>query len=160
MSNVKKSLNELFVNIFNYILSIEGAVLKKQNIDLSMNEIHVIEAIDNTPTPTMSNVANRLLITPGTLSISINRLSHKGYVKRTIDANDRRKILLSLTSKGRLMKKVHDEFHDDMIDFVIQDMKITEDSQLMVALDHLQTYFLNKYQSLLEEKTLIEKQEE
>ena len=43
----------------------------------------------------------RLAITPASLSELLNKLAEKGLVIRTRDENDRRRIRLSLTDKGR-----------------------------------------------------------
>lgn len=145
MSKAKDSLNELLVNVFNYITNIEAILIRKMGVKLSINEVHIIEAIALTKTPTMSNVAKRLLITVGTLTTAINRLVNKGFVTRYQDEKDRRKVYLELTEKGYETKAKHDRFHDEMIEQVIRDMHIDENSELMVALENLQTYFHELY---------------
>ena len=47
-----------------------------------MNEVHVLEAIEKTDEPTMTNIAKRLRITVGTLTTSMNRLVEKGKTKK------------------------------------------------------------------------------
>ena len=79
MEVAKKMINELLVDVFNHILSIEGAQLRRKGVKLSMNEVHVLEAITKAEIPTMTNVAKRLRVTVGTLTTSINRLVEKGY---------------------------------------------------------------------------------
>jgi len=145
MSRVKDSLNELLVNVFNYILNIESLNLKNQGVRLSMNEVHILEAIYNTDPPIMTNVANRLLITVGTLTTAIDRLVDKGYVERYQSEEDRRKVYLKLTEKGLKTKAIHDSFHNDMIENVIKDMHIDENSELIIALENIQKYFRDKY---------------
>lgn len=146
MIKVKTSLNELLVNVFNYIVSIEEIILKNRGLPISITEMHVLEAIDKTKEATMTNVANRLLITIGTLSIAINRLVRKGYVIRKQSEVDRRKIFVQLTEEGERVKAIHDQFHHEMIDHVIQNINITEQSELFLALENLQSYFRTKYQ--------------
>ena len=98
----RQLLNELLVELFNYILLLEERNLKKNGLKgLSINEVHIIEAIKKTETPSMSEVANRLMITPSTLSTSVNRLIQKGFVKSERSKEDRRVVLLSLTEKAR-----------------------------------------------------------
>ncbi|MDD4213164.1 MAG: MarR family transcriptional regulator [Bacilli bacterium] len=152
MTKVKSTLNELLVNVFNYIVNIEGIILKNRGLPISMNEMHVLEAIDKAENATMSQIANSLLITAGTLTIAINRLVKKGYVIREHGDTDRRKIFVTLTEKGQEVKKIHDEFHREMIDHVIGQMNITEESELLQALDNLQTYFREKYHKEIENR--------
>jgi len=145
MSRVKDSLNELLVNVFNYILNIEALNLKNQGVDLSMNEVHIVEAIYNTDPPNMTNVSKRLLITVGTLTTAIDRLVAKGYVERYQKEEDRRKVYLRLTKKGMEVKKIHDSFHEDMIENVVKDLDIEKNDQLIKALENISEYFSEDY---------------
>ena len=79
MVSAKEVINELLVDVFNHILSIEAEVLKNRGVKLSMTEVHVLEAIKNTEDPTMGNIANKLRITMGTLTTSINVLVRKKF---------------------------------------------------------------------------------
>jgi len=89
----REIINELLVEIFNRILAIEGQNLKDKGIKLSMSEVHVLEAIELSEEPIMSNIAKRLGITIGSLTTAINTLYQKGYVSRDRDAEDRRKVM-------------------------------------------------------------------
>lgn len=145
MAKVKSSLNDLLVNVFNYIISIEEIILKNRGLAISLNEMHILEAINKSDEATMKNIANILLITPGTLTVAVKRLIKKGYIKSSPGENDRRKKYLSLTNKAHEVMILHDEFHREMIDRVISKMDITEDSSLFVALENLQNYFKDIY---------------
>ena len=141
----KAIINELLVEVFNRILSIEQANLRKRGVKLSMNEVHVLEAIEKTTEPTMSNIAKRLRITVGTLTTSVNRLVEKGYCERDRVAGDRRKVIVKLTGKAREVLRIHEAFHDEMIDATIEDMKLDENKLLIDSLENLSSYFKNKY---------------
>lgn len=145
MSKAKDILNDLLVTVFNYITNIEAVSLKQMGVELSMNEVHILEAIKDTDVPIMTNVASKLLITTGTLTTAINTLVQKGYVERYQEENDRRKVLLKLTSKGDDVIHLHDVFHNEMIENAIKDMNISEDSDLIPMLENLSTYFHNMY---------------
>ena len=107
-------LNSLLVDLFNDILKIEGAVLKAGEFsDLSVTEMHIIEAIGYDREMTMTEVARDLEITVGTLTTAINRLIKKEYVERRRIEEDRRVVLIKLTSKGEEAFKSHAQFHDD-----------------------------------------------
>lgn len=94
-------INSLLVDVFNDILVIEESELKKSRFnDLSITEMHTIEAIGMYKKKTTSEVAKELSITVGTLTIAINRLVKKGYVERIRSEDDRRVVKLSLTKKG------------------------------------------------------------
>ena len=135
----------MLVEIFHHILSIEGSVLRERGVKLSMNEIHVLEAIQKEEEPTMSHIAKRLRVSVGTLTTAVNRLVEKGYVDRKREKTDKRKVLVSLTTKAYETMKIHDEFHKDMIGSVIEDMKIGDDEVLVRSLQNISDYFKNKY---------------
>jgi DNA-binding MarR family transcriptional regulator len=138
----KQMLNELLVNLFNYILLLEERNLKKHGLNnLSITEIHIIEAIAKVDAPSMSEVANRLMVTAGTLSTSVNRLIQKGFVESERSENDRRVVLLSLTQKGKEAFDIHEVFHDNMIRHILKNTKINEDELLLESLGKLMEFF-------------------
>jgi DNA-binding MarR family transcriptional regulator len=96
-----------------------------------MNEIHILEAIRNSDEPIMTNLARKLRITTGTLTASIDRLVHKKYVVRYQEETDRRKVLVKLTELTHDVLKTNDEFHNEMINAMLEDMKIEEDEVLL-----------------------------
>ena len=75
MENRAERLNSLLVQLFNDILHIEEKVLKSSEIkDLSITEMHTIDAIGTQGNRTMGEIAHDLRITVGTLTSAINRL--------------------------------------------------------------------------------------
>ena len=100
MSRAKNVINELLVEVFNHILSIEGQTLRERGVKLSMSEVHVLEAIKNSETKTMGDVAKRLRITLGTLTTSVDVLVRKKYVNRSRAKDDKRKVILQLTDSA------------------------------------------------------------
>ena len=116
MTNTQELLNKLLVQLFNDILHIEENSLKNIDLmDLSMTEIHTIEAVGIKDAKTMGEIAHDLRITVGTLSAAITKLIKKGYVERKRTEEDRRVVLVSLTSKGENVYREHQVFHEEMI---------------------------------------------
>jgi len=140
-TEAKKIVNELLVDIFNRILIIEAEFMKEQHVKLSMNEIHVLEAIDKVEEPSMSNIAKKLHITVGSLTIAINTLYQKKYVIREKDINDRRKVLIKLTEDAHLVLKKHDLFHEQMINSIFKELNVGEDIVLIDSLKNLSSFF-------------------
>ncbi|WP_091993892.1 MarR family winged helix-turn-helix transcriptional regulator [Peptostreptococcus sp. D1] len=142
----RRLLNEIIVELFNNILTIEERSLKKRGIkDLTMTEIHAIEAIGLDGNKTMSEVAEALDITMGTLTTTMSKLEKKGYAQRTKDPKDRRVVVASLTRKGELVEKIHKNFHEEMIDHAMADLKIDEDKALVRALQNINSFFIKEY---------------
>src|SRR3712207_816046 len=98
----RRVINDIVADLFKNILTIEERSLRQRGIkDLSMSEIHALEAIGTGDGRMMSEVADTLDITMGTLTTTISKLESKGYAKREKDPNDRRVVIASLTRKGR-----------------------------------------------------------
>ncbi|MCR1808665.1 MarR family winged helix-turn-helix transcriptional regulator [Haploplasma modicum] len=145
MAKTKDLINELLVEVFNHILSIEEKELRDRGVTLSMTEIHVLEAINLSDLPTMTNVANRLRVTVGTLTTSIHTLVKKGYVLRTRGVEDKRVVNLKLTDLAKEALVIHDRFHDEMIDSALKDLNLSEDEVLIKSLEGVKEYFKNRY---------------
>lgn len=146
MSKTIGVLNELLIEIFNDILTIEQNALKSGKFsDLSITEIHTIEAIGMYRSRTMSEIAQDLKITVGTLTIAINNLVKKGYVERNRSERDRRVVMISLTRKGKLAYRVHEKFHSDMIKATIDGLTEDEENILIKSLDKLNIFFKDNY---------------
>jgi DNA-binding MarR family transcriptional regulator len=137
----KKVLNELLVDLFYHILRLEEKNLKDNGVNLSMTEVHAIEAIKKVNFPSMSNVAKYLKVTVGTLTITINRLVRKGYVERYRNERDKRIIVLLLTEKGEEVFQIHEEFHERMVDSLLSDLNVNDDKNLIKSLKNLQEFF-------------------
>lgn len=140
-------INELLVQLFNDILQIEEKSLKEGVIsDLSITEIHTIEAIGMYAEKSMSEVAQILKITVGTLTTAINKLIKKEYVERKRIEEDRRVVLVKLTKKGKLAYRIHEKFHHDMVNTAIDGLSEEEEKILISSLDKINNFFKEKYE--------------
>lgn len=142
----RKVINELLVTLFNDILEIEEKALKQGELnDLSVTEIHTIEAIGMYKPRTMTEVANDLGITVGTLTTAITKLVKKGYVERTRGEEDRRAVMIALTRKGKLAYRIHEKFHQEMINETVDGLSEVEEEVLIKSLDKINKFFMEKY---------------
>lgn len=148
MTNTQELLNKLLVQLFNDILHIEENSLKNIDLmDLSMTEIHTIEAVGIKDAKTMGEIAHDLRITVGTLSAAITKLIKKGYVERKRTEEDRRVVLVSLTSKGENIYREHQVFHEEMITSMLGNFS-EEEYILAIALEKLNNFFEEKYEGI------------
>lgn len=146
MSKSVGVVNELLVETFNDILQIEQRALKEGVLkDISITEIHTIDAIGMYEYRTMSEVAQDLKITVGTLTTAINKLLKKGYVDRKRGEEDRRSVMIALTRKGKLAYRIHDKFHSNMVHATIDGLNEEEEEVLIKSLEKLNTFFKEKY---------------
>ena len=138
-----ETVNDYLVSVFNDILTIEESELKKSQFnDLSITEMHTIEAIGMYKKKTSSEVAKELSITVGTLTVAINNLVKKGYVERLRSEDDRRVVKLGLTKKGKLLFRVHQHFHREMVKNILKGMEQEEEQALLRALKNLHDFLL------------------
>ena len=140
--DITSTLNEVLVKLFRDITTIEERAIKTGEYkELTVNDMHVIEAIDIYEPKNMTTVAKALSVTTGTLTISVNGLVKKGYVERSRSEEDRRVVLISLTEKGRKAFAEHQRFRREMIDAVVEGLNREEQVILEKALRNLNQFF-------------------
>lgn len=145
-------LNELLVSVYDDIEDIETKSLQSGAFkDLSITEIHTIEAIGMTGQKSMSEIAAQLDITTGTLTTAIDKLIKKGYVIRNRSDVDRRIVYIALTKRGKLAYRIHESFHYKMVRSVITDLTEEEVQALIKGLNSLNTY-LKKVSAQIDKK--------
>ena len=148
-----KLLNNLLVNVFNTILKIEDAHLRESKVgNLSMTEIHTLEAIGQNRRKTMTEVANELMISVGTLTICIARLVEKGYVVRVKSLEDKRIVRISLSEKGEKILLQHEVFHNKMVQQVVESLGEDETKVLIHSMENLKSFFKKKHEELGKDK--------
>ena len=142
MENDYKSLNDFFVNCFYGILKQEENSLSKYaEGNLSISEIHLIEAISRTKdNNAATNVSRSLKITPGSLTVAANTLINKGYIIRKKDETDKRISRLYLTEKGNYINEKHLYFHNEMVKGVIEALDSQENGVLIKALNKINDF--------------------
>src|SRR5439155_14205611 len=67
---------------------------------LSRHQASVLDHLDEVEPTTLMDLARHMGVTPGTMSIAIDRLERKGYVVRLRDTADRRRVHVRLTGAG------------------------------------------------------------
>ncbi|MBR5801061.1 MAG: winged helix DNA-binding protein [Lachnospiraceae bacterium] len=139
--SLDQTLNTLLVSLFRDILDIEeGSLITEEYRDITVNDMHVIEAIGISEPKPSSVVAKKLDITMGTLTKAIDGLTNKLYVNRERSTEDKRVVLLSLTEKGKRAFHHHATFHQNMIDAVMGQLDEEERVVLTKSLEDLIKY--------------------
>lgn len=146
VDNTFDMFHEILVKLFRDIMDIEGkAIITEEFQDISNNDMHIIEAIGMDEPKNMSMIAKAMSVTIGTLTIAINSLVKKGYVKRLRSEQDKRVVYISLTEKGKRAYRHHEEFHRQMIAATIEGLSEDETKILVKALSNLNSFF-RRYQ--------------
>lgn len=134
--------HDILVNLFQEIMDIEEkALITAEFKNISVNDMHIIEAIGTGEPKNMSTVAKLMSVTVGTLTIAINNLVKKGYVSRVRSEEDRRVVLIFLTEKGKRAYQHHREFHDGMVKALVEGLDEGQQKILVKSLLTLRTFF-------------------
>lgn len=137
-----KMINDVLVHLFNEIWELEEqAIITEEFKDISNNDMHIIEAIGLGDGGTMSVIAKKLNITAGSLTTSMNSLVNKKYVTRERSEQDRRVVFIRLLDKGVKAYRHHEDFHQQMTDAVIKNLKEEEVDVLVRTLGSLSDFF-------------------
>ncbi len=136
------TINQVLVRLFHDIMDIEEkAIITEEFLDITNNDMHVIEAIGIDRPRNMSSVAKSLSVTVGTLTIAVNNLVKKGYVDRRRSEFDRRVVLVSLSEKGEKAYYHHKEFHEKMVQAILEGLNEEQTEMLVKALNQLLEFF-------------------
>ncbi len=147
--SIKAALNEVLVRLFRNINAIEEQTIKASSQkEMTVNDMHVIEAIGIGMPKNMTTVAKSLMVTTGTLTISVNALVKKGLVERTRSEEDRRVVLVSLTEEGRSAYLEHQVFHEKMVTSIMDGLTQEEQIVLERALSNLHQFFKEEQKKL------------
>jgi DNA-binding MarR family transcriptional regulator len=146
-------INKMLVEVYDDVNHIEEYSIKKGVFsDLSITEIHTIEAVGLYGSKTMSEIAAELEITMGTLTTAVDKLIKKGYMERSRSNTDRRIVNVNLTKRGKLAYRIHEKFHLDMVEAVMDDFAAEEEEVLLTALRKLNGHLKDIYMAAKEDK--------
>ena len=139
-------LDAVLVSLFNDIVDIETrAIIESDFSDITNNDMHVIDAIGVGVKKNMSTVAAQLSVTIGSLTTAVNALVRKGYVNRERGIEDRRLVYIELSEKGKLAFMKHREFHQNMLNSMIDALSDHEVKLVTDALFKIQAWLDKSY---------------
>lgn len=109
MTNQDDNLNHAMIEFYEKLSSWEMAVVKDKGF--SLPQVHTVEILGLNGPMRMKELAQKIGITTGTLTVQVDKMVDAGLVVRIPHANDRRSILVELTETGRVMFEEHDKLH-------------------------------------------------
>jgi DNA-binding MarR family transcriptional regulator len=146
MTLYEEQLNHFFVTVFNDILRLEESSLAKgSHKQLSVSEMHVIEAVCNSQeeTNTMKALSDKLKITASSLTIAVKTLEQKGYLIRKKSETDKRKVYVTATETAKVANLEHAKFHRELVSSITKELNETEILSLTTALRTLHHFFIS-----------------
>lgn len=117
-------LSKKIVEFYERLSSWEESVVR--NSGLTTAQAHTIEMVGHSGAVKMKDLAEKIGITTGTLSVAVDRLEKKHLLKRTQHHTDRRAFLIELTPEGEACFREHHEFHLKMTRKIISEISASE----------------------------------
>ncbi|MBY8171768.1 MarR family transcriptional regulator [Vibrio fluvialis] len=102
-------LNNLITEFYDKMSSWELSVVKETGYSLA--QIHTLEVLGSHGAMRMKELANRLSITTGTLTVQVEKLVQAGLIERQSLEGDRRSIVVDLTEQGQSVYRDHNALH-------------------------------------------------
>jgi len=103
------TLSGLLIEFYEKISSWEHDVVKGSG--LSPAQMHTIEIVGHCESLRMKELARKMGVTTGTLTVMVDRLEQQGLLKRIPHETDRRSYLIVLTEQGQVFFREHHQFH-------------------------------------------------
>lgn len=138
------ALNNILTEIYRDLKALEERTLKKM-VKLTRGEIYLLEAVDKGKDNGMSisEIANELNITCPSVSVAINKLEKKGYVKKRGYEKDGRSIRVYFTKEGAKINAYHKYYRRRMVRKISDDLTDEEKQFLLKTINKLKS-FLDK----------------
>lgn len=136
MEHKDEMTHELFT-FFNSFSSWENSVIRSS--DLTVSEAHAIEVLGKHGQMNMKNLAQKLGVTTGTTTVTVDRLEKKDYARRQSVKEDRRVHLITLTEKGQRAFDEHHQYHSDLTEQILSVLSHEETDQLLSILKKINT---------------------
>ena len=150
MDVFSEEFNELLVDAYRSLTEIEEQMVRStSSLDLSINEIHLIDAVgrnrsSSPPGRTISDLSESVGLSLPSVTIAVNKLVRKGYVEKRRSPLDGRVVLVTLTRRGEKVDRAHRYFHQKMIAAVMNEMTEEEKRVMAKGIIKLNDFFNKK----------------
>lgn len=105
----QNELSQIIIELYDKISSWEQDVVKKSG--LSPTQMHALEIVGHHGRLRMKELAEKMGITTGTLTVMVDRLEKNGLVSRLAHPTDRRSYFIALTDLGNEHFEEHHQMH-------------------------------------------------
>jgi len=112
-----------------------------RQLGLTLPQFDVIATLGNTSGMIMSQLAEKTLVTKGTLTGIVDRLEQKGLVRREVPPENRRCFIIVLTEKGQQLFEEIFPKHIDYLKERLKSLSNKEMEEIQAALKRLRDAF-------------------
>ena len=138
MSELEK-LNQLLIEFYDKMSSWEQSVVKGTGYSLA--QVHTIEVLGNHGAMRMKELAEKLGITTGTLTVQVDKLVNGGLIERVPHPQDRRAIVVGLTEQGLILHRQHNQLHLKLVQDLTQGLDDQQEQVLIQSLHKMNQEF-------------------
>ncbi len=128
-------LSSRIIEFYEKISSWEHDVVKGSG--LSPAQMHTIEIVGHAGSLRMKELAKKMGVTTGTLTVMVDRLEQQGLLTRTQHAQDRRSFLISLTGSGHRLFAEHHQYHLQLTEEIAATLSEEEQEQFGAILEKI-----------------------
>lgn len=138
MQNIEQ-LNQLLTEFYDKMSSWEQSVVKETGYSLA--QVHTIEVMGVHGALRMKELAEKLGITTGTLTVQIEKLVAANLIERQAHPDDRRAIVVTLTQEGQAIHRQHNQLHLDLVKDLTRNIDSEQESVLLACLEKMNREF-------------------
>jgi DNA-binding MarR family transcriptional regulator len=135
----QEKLTHLLIELYEKLSSWEHCVVKGKG--LTLPQLHTLEILGIHGPLRMKELAGKMGVTTGTLTVLADRLESKNLVRRTPNTKDRRSYLVELTDKGAHHFTEHDKLHGQLTKEITSAMTRDEIAALAEGLEKINKAF-------------------
>ncbi len=132
-------LASLIIEFYEKISSWEHATVKGSG--LTPAQMHAIEIIGQEKSLRMKELAQKMGVTTGTLTVMVDKLEGLGHLERKPHEKDRRSFKVRLTSKGRRQFNKHRQFHLNLAQDIVADFSSADLKIFLAGLEKINSQF-------------------
>ena len=128
-------LTHLFVEFHEKLSSWESSVVEGKG--LTTTQMHTLEILGVHGPLRMKELAGRLGVTTGTLTIQADRLEKKDLIRRVPHATDRRSNVIEMTATGKALFEEHNRHHLELTREIMAGLDSDRSEALVYCLEHI-----------------------
>jgi DNA-binding MarR family transcriptional regulator len=138
MKDRKAEIGEMLLRVFNKFLENQKKP-RRYGLEelLYPSEAHLLMLIGRYPDLVVTGLAEKGAVTKGAVSQMVHKLINKGLIKKKPDPINTRKVVLELTSKGKIAYYSHERMHEEMDRELFAFLKRLKPGQLQVVEEFL-----------------------
>lgn len=134
-----EQLNHTIIEFYEKLSSWEQSVVRGKGF--SLPQVHVVEILGVHGAMRMKELADKLGVTTGTLTVQVDKMVKMGLIERRPHESDRRSILVVLTAEGETLYQEHDQLHLSLTQDLTAKLSDTDRQHLLACLTAINKEF-------------------